>query len=255
MILIFDIGNSNIKVGAFNKNDVLLYKWVINTNKSSTKEYYKTEIKKVLEDNNVKTKDIEGIAICSVVPEITNVVKDALGFLDRKILMVKDPDTKINLKLTAEEKKTRGGDILADITAGIYKYKENFITVDFGTAIVISAIGKDAEILGVSILPSAPIIINALSTSCSQLVGFELKPTEKIIGKTTIEALSGGIFWLMAEGINGMINKLKNEYGIGKVCFTGGMSKIFRDRMSFESDFEENLTLNGIYQIFKINKE
>jgi type III pantothenate kinase len=249
MILVLDIGNSNIKIGEY-QDDILKQKLIINTNKFGTVEYYEKEIK-----NNVIVDNVDGIAISSVVPEITNIIKEALNFLKCKTVVVNDLNTKINLKITQEERKTRGTDIIADITAGAHKYKENFIIADFGTAIVISVIGKNTEILGSSILPSVPIIINALAISCSQLNNFELECNDKIIGKTTIDALNGGIFWLMADGVSGIINRLKNKYNVEKVCFTGGMSRMFREYMNFESDFEENLTLNGIYQIFKLNME
>jgi type III pantothenate kinase len=254
MILALDIGNSNIKVGMFH-DDVLQHRGLINTDKGGAGEKYEIEFKRVLAAYNVDYSQVTGVVISSVVPEVTNAVKDSLSFLGRKVILMNDINTKINLKITPEERKTRGTDILADIIAGVRKYKENFITIDFGTAIVVSAIGKDAEILGVSILPSAPIIINALSASCSQLIGFELKQGDRAIGKTTIDALNGGIFWLIVGGINEIVGKIKKEYGIAKVCFTGGMSRIFMEYANFDGDFEENLTLNGIYQFFKLNTE
>jgi type III pantothenate kinase len=254
MTLIVDIGNSNIKIGVF-YNDVVEKKWVISTNKSGDSEYYETEIRLGMENHGIKQGDISGAAISSVAPEITNAVKEALGFLGCKIILLNDQNTKIELKLTPEERKFRGTDIIADITAGLHKYGENFITIDFGTAIVISGVGKNGELLGVSILPSVPIIIDALISSCSQLAGFELKQRNEILGKTTVDALNGGVFWFVTEGIGGMVNKLKKEHGIKNVCFTGGLSKMFREYMNFESDFEENLTLDGIYQFFKLNAE
>jgi type III pantothenate kinase len=91
--------------------------------------------------------------------------------------------------------------------------------------------------------------------SCSQLPSFELKQQEIILGNTTNDAMNGGMFW----GYIGMIEKCvekiidDNDALNVSICITGGSALLIKDYLRFYFEFDENLTANGLNEIWKIN--
>ena len=54
--------------------------------------------------------------------------------------------------------------------------------------------------------------------------------------------------------IDSMIEKIILETGLTpKVLITGGLGKIIQPLLNIKSKFEENLTLDGLEEIYKLN--
>ena len=74
MILAIDIGNTNIVVGCFDKDEVLFVERV-STDHTKTELEYAISLKNVLEIYDINPKQVEGGIVSSVVPPLTNVLK------------------------------------------------------------------------------------------------------------------------------------------------------------------------------------
>ena len=77
MILTFDLGNSDLVVGAFKDDDLVA---IVRQNTDiyrSVDEYYYT-IEKLLLSKKVDLDEINGAIISSVVPQITRVMQDSI---------------------------------------------------------------------------------------------------------------------------------------------------------------------------------
>lgn len=69
MLLVFDIGNSNIVLGAY-KGEQLLRHWRISTDRQKTGDEYGLLINNLFEHHKLNVKDIQAIIISSVVPPL-----------------------------------------------------------------------------------------------------------------------------------------------------------------------------------------
>ena len=72
MILVFDVGNTNITIGAFG-GGVLAAKWRLNTDMRSTEDEYYIKLSALLKRAGINEREVEGAIIGSVVPAITQI--------------------------------------------------------------------------------------------------------------------------------------------------------------------------------------
>jgi type III pantothenate kinase len=85
---------------------------------------------------------------------------------------------------------------------------------------------------------------------------FSLKKQKKIIGKNTLEALRSGFYWGYSGLINNIILKIEQETKKKyKVIFTGGYANLFKSSIIRSFNIDRNITINGVIEIFKHNKE
>ena len=84
MILAIDIGNTNIVVGCID-GDKTHFIERVSTDRSKTELEYAIVIRNVLEINHVNASDITGGIVCSVVPQITQIVRIAAEKILKKV--------------------------------------------------------------------------------------------------------------------------------------------------------------------------
>ena len=77
MILAIDIGNTNIVLGCFEDDNIILRER-ISTNHTATVIEYAATIKTAFEMHGITPKEVTGAIISSVVPAVTNTVKSAI---------------------------------------------------------------------------------------------------------------------------------------------------------------------------------
>ena len=64
--------------------------------------------------------------------------------------------------------------------------------------------------------------------------------------------MQSGFYWGYLSLINGLIKKIISERKIKpKIILTGGLAKIFKSEIEFNTYYEPNLTLEGLYIIGK----
>ena len=178
MILAIDIGNTNIVVGGFENNKVCFIER-ISTNKRSTALEYTVLIKTVLELNGLKDKHLDGGIISSVVPSVTNLVKDAVVRLTGKPVMVLGPGLKTGLKIKIDNPAQAGADLVAAAVAAVNDYSSPLIVIDTGTATTITVVDKDENFIGGMIMPGLRASLEALTGSTAQLPSISLEAPKK----------------------------------------------------------------------------
>jgi len=76
----------------------------------------------------------------------------------------------------------------------------------------------------------------------------------KVVGKNTYEAIQSGLIFGHASMIDSMIERLLQELGTKpKIILTGGLSPIIQPALNLNAQYEENLTLVGLEEIFNLN--
>ena len=90
-------------------------------------------------------------------------------------------------------------------------------------------------------------------TSQLPLIKFK-KYNKNIIGKNTKNAIQSGIYWGYVGLVTFIIKKIQTKYKKKIFCIsTGGLSKIISKDISMINTINENLTILGLIEIFKLN--
>ena len=141
MILAIDIGNTNIVIGCVDEKKTYFIERLA-TVKTKTELEYAIDIKVVLELYGISREDIKGGIICSVVPQITSIVRLAAEKVLRRQILVVGPGIKTGLNILMDNPAQLGSDLVAGAVAGINEYPLPLIILDMGTATTICVIDE-----------------------------------------------------------------------------------------------------------------
>jgi len=245
MIILIDIGNTNIVIGEYNEEITKTYRFLTDKLKSAD-EYY-IYLKDIL-------KNAKGIIISSVVPELNNVFKELSNkYLNLEPIVI-GPGVKTGLKIVTDNPKEVGADLVAGSVGAIKEYSSTCIVIDMGTATTFTLV-KNSEIKGVVISTGLITQKNSLIGGASQLTQFEFKTPKKIVGTNTIDSLNSGLLYGHAYMMEGIINKIKEENNLKdcKVVITGGASLLVKDLLNQEYIIDEFLLLKGLIHLYNKN--
>lgn len=253
MILAADIGNTNITIGVFKKGK-LLFISRLNTVRRKTEDEYAINLKDLFQLNNING-DFNGAIIASVVPELTNVFKNAVHKATGKLSLVIAPGLKTGLSINIDNPKELGADFVAGAVGAIHKYPLPCLIIDIGTATKLSVISENSEFLGCVIAPGIEISLDALSNRTSQLPSVSLEPPPRVTGTNTIDSIKSGIMLGTAAMIDGLIDLLESELGTSfrTVVATGGLSKVVICECRKDIVLNKTLVLEGLFEIYSKN--
>ena len=251
-IIAIDVGNSETTIGVGNSQGWQGYRFT--TRKTVTSDELLMMFKTIIDNPLIKEGLIEGAIICSVVPEITNSVSEATSrFISKDVLTV-GPGVKTGLKVNIDNPKELGPDRIANSIGGYSKASSEVIVVDLGTATTFDIVNTKKEYLGGSIAPGIKISLDALTSKTSSLKSVELETPKNVIGKNTYEAIQSGLILGHTSMIDSMIEKIILESGLKpKIYITGGLGKVIQPLLNIKSKYEEDLTLDGLEEIYKLN--
>ena len=243
MYILGDIGNSETKVYLINPKNKIIRNISLTTKKIS-KEILNQKFRYLVKD----FKSIKKILFCSVVPKSFGLIKKFLS----KNLQIKCYEVKelklgslINIKVNF---KQVGSDRLTNAIS-LLNNKDNFIILDFGTATTFDVI-KNNVYIGGTIAPGIIVSHESLIKKASKLKNISIKKISSVIGKNTEQSMRAGFYWGYVNLINGIITKIiKEKQYKPKIILTGGLAQIYKKEIKFNSYYEPNLTLEGLYLI------
>ena len=145
-LLVFDIGNTQIKMGVF-RDGQLVGSWRMTTGSKKTTDEYGIDIRMLLQFENISVDDIEQVAVSSVVPNIMHSFCNAIRrYLDKEPLIV-GPGIKTGVKIKTENPKEVGADLIVDVAAACELYGFPCLVVDFGTATKYEVVNEKGEFM------------------------------------------------------------------------------------------------------------
>ena len=254
MILAIDIGNTNIVVGCIDGNKTHFIERV-STDRSKTELEYAIVIRNVLEINHVNVEDITGGIVCSVVPQITQIVRIAAEKILKKDVMVLGPGIKTGMNILMDNPASVGSDLIAAAVGAIQDYPAPLIIIDMGTATTVCVVDEKKNYIGGMILPGIRTALDALTARAAQLSGIELSAPKKLIGKNTIECIRSGVIYSNAASIDGIVQRMEEELGMkATVVATGGLAKKVIPFCKEEVILDDDLLLKGMLYIYEKNK-
>ena len=252
MVLAIDIGNTHILLGCFEDRKILFTE-LLSTDRSYTDLEYASLIKSALEFNVASFEDIEGAIISSVVPSVTGTIKTAVERFANVSPIVVGPGVKTGLKIRIDNPAQLGSDLVVSAVAGIKEYGVPQINIYMGTATAFSLIDSEKNYLGTSIGAGMGIAAEALSSKTSQLPNIAFETPKKVIGTNTVDSMKSGLICQNAALIDGMIERIEEEYGEECVIVaTGRYSSLVTPLCKHKIICDKELILKGLIEVYYI---
>ncbi|XMB67227.1 type III pantothenate kinase [Mycoplasmatota bacterium zrk1] len=241
MLLLIDVGNTNIVLAHYDHEIKDVFR--LNTRKDFTADEYS-----MLLDGRLKNQKYDGIIISSVSPIVT----ESIDRYCKKYLsitpMIVGPGVKTGINIKTDNPKEVGSDLIVSAVAS-FRYAENSIIIDLGTATTITLV-ENKMIKGVVIAPGIKTGLEALIKDASLLPEVDIKKPRNILGTNTNECIQSGIINGHVYMLEGFLNKINKDY---KIIITGGFSPIIGELINNECIVVRDLILEGLVDIYNKN--
>jgi type III pantothenate kinase len=254
MLLAIDAGNTNVKMGVFRGSD-LLAQWRLITDHDRSSDEYGAEVRNHLELSGIDQKEIDAVAIASVVPPVNPSLTRMVEVLFGLTPLFVDHTTDTGLKILYDSPSELGADRIVDAVAAVAKYGGPCIVINFGTATTFNAISARGEFLGGAISPGLFTCADALYERAAQLPRVEFERPTRAIGKSTAGALQSGLYF----GYSGLVDRVIEEIleGMGgspRIIATGGLANLLEHASQYIDVVDETLTFDGLRLVYERNQ-
>lgn len=254
MILVVDVGNTNIVLGIY-EGKQLLHNWRISTNRAATADEYGILIDNLCKHEGIRLDAVEGVIISSVVPPLMFALEQMCRKYIRKEPLIVGPGIKTGLNIRYENPREVGADRIVNAVAGIEQYGTPLIIVDFGTATTFCYIDENAQYIGGAIAPGIGISTEALYQRAAKLPRIELVRPKSTVGRNTITSMQAGIIYGFAGQVDGIVQRIREEFGTQpKVIATGGLAELIASESRTIDLINPLLTLQGLQLIYERNR-
>jgi len=247
MLLVIDVGNTNITLGVF-EDIKLITTFRLTTNTARTSDEFGLLICNLLVARNINTKDIKEVTIASVVPKIMySLTSGIIKYLGITPLIV-GSGTKTGIKIATSNPKEVGADRVVDAVAAYEIYGGPVLVIDFGTAITYDLITEDGSFIAGVTCPGLRISANALWNDTAKLPEIEIAKPDTILAKDTVTSMQAGLVYGCIGQTEYIVKRMLKESGVVnyKVVATGGLGKIISDATDVIEVYDVNLTLKGL---------
>lgn len=256
MLLVIDVGNTNVVLGVYRGKELVDF-WRIGTDKEKTSDEYSVLIDQLFAYKGLDRRKIKDVIISSVVPDIMHSLENTVIKLFGMNPLVVGPGVKTGMNVKYDNPRQVGADRIVNGVAAYEKYNGPLIVIDFGTATTFCAISTKGEYLGGTITPGIKISSEALFQRASKLPRVELIKPGKTICKNTVQSMQSGIIYGYAGLVEQIVKKMKTEFkdkGV-KVIATGGLATLIDSETQCIDKIDKFLTLEGLRIIFERNEE
>ncbi len=255
MVLVVDIGNTNIVLGVY-QQEKLIVNWRASTHRQTADEFGML-LKDLFQYENLQLEQIKGVIISSVVPPLTPIIEKASRKYCGVEPLVVGPGVKTGMNILYDNPREVGADRIVNAVAAYHFYGGPVIIVDFGTATTFCAVSQNGCYVGGAIAPGIGIATEALFNRAAKLPRIELVKPEKIIGTNTVSSMQSGVVYGYIGLVNYLVEKMKQELGDENtfVVATGGFAKLIAKESPLIDEVNPLLTLEGLRLIYEKNKQ
>lgn len=254
MLLVIDAGNTNI-VFAVHDGHTVRAEWRAVTENARTADEYAVMLLPLLQLQGIGFGDVDSAIIATVVPAALFDLKLLCRrYFKCEPMVVGDPDLDLGITVRTDRPGAVGADRLVNAVAAHAAHKGPLIVIDFGTATTFDIIDANGDYEGGVIAPGANLSAEALHRAAAMLPRVAVERTQAVIGKDTEPAMRSGLFWGYIGLIEGLVARIKAEYGAPMtVIATGGLAKIFHKQTPAIDVLDPDLTIRGLVLIHARN--
>jgi len=253
MLLAIDIGNTNVTLGLYRRDDLGPH-WRIATGEGKTSDEYGMLLVALIRQAGISSTDVRAIAIASVVPHLTGAFKEACRKYFRCDPLVVGGQTRTGVHVKYDDPGQVGADRIVNAVAVQRLYGVPACIVDFGTATTFDAVSSEGDYLGGAIAPGIGIASDALFQRTAKLPKVDLNRPPAAIGRNTIQSLQSGLLFGYVGLVEGMVVRFRAELGPEtKVVGTGGLAEVIARETEVISIVAPWLTLDGLKLIHQLN--
>jgi type III pantothenate kinase len=254
MILVIDVGNTNIVLGVY-EGKKLLNHWRMATDKEKTSDEFGMFIVNLFSHEKLDISEVEAIVIASVVPPIMYSLEHAIRKYLKLEPMLVGPGIKTGINIKYENPREVGADRIVNAVAAYDIYGGPVIVVDLGTATKFCAINSKGEYLGGAICPGIKVSAEALFQKAAKLPRIELSKPDSVIGRSTITNMQAGIIYGCVGQVDYIVKRMKIEMKEDniKVIATGGLARLIAGESETIDETNSLLTLEGLRIVYEKN--
>jgi len=255
MVLVMDVGNTNIKFGLFSESE-LVCSWRVATDLERTADELGVLTLSFFDSFKQPVEQVEGVIIASVIPSINYTLEHMCRYYFKHEPMFVDPGIRTGMNIRYENPRELGADRIVNAIAAFELYGGPCITIDFGTATTFSVVSERGDFLGGAICPGLKISSEALVRSAAKLPRVELIRPEKVIGRSMVSCMQSGILYGYVGQVEYLVKKMKRELA-GKdvrVVATGGLARLIAAETDVIEEINPIMSLLGLHIVYQRNK-
>lgn len=253
MLLAIEQGNTNTLYAVHDGTDWIA-QWRTATDSMRTADEYAVWLHQLLEMQELKLTDLKACIISSVVPQsIFNLRNLSRRYLKVEPLVIGE-NVELGIELRIDKPSEAGADRLVNVIGAHIAYPGALLVVDSGTATNFDVVAADGAFEGGVIAPGINLSMQALHTAAARLPRVAIRKPDKVIGTDTVGNMQSGIYWGYVSLIEGLIDRIKAEYGRPMtVIATGGVASLFEGAIARIDVFDHDLTIRGLLEIWRRN--
>jgi type III pantothenate kinase len=252
-LLAIDVGNTNIVVGAYDK-ERLIRTWRLVTVHDRTEDELAVMLDGLLAQEDLALDEIDALVLGSVVPPLTQAfTRLAERYVDRPAFIV-GPGIKTGVRLRVDNPSEVGADRIANTLAAHRRYGGPAIVVDFGTTTNFDVVSAEGDFLGGSFAPGLEVSAESLFGRASRLFRVPLTPPAAAIGKNTTDCLRSGLVYGYVGLVEGLLIRIAVELpATPTVIATGGLASTIAPLTKKIEKVDDDLTLEGLRLLYELN--
>ena len=256
MLLTIDSGNTNTVFAVF-EGDVLRGEWRSSSDARRTADEYGIWLTQLMALSDLTRNHIDAAIVATVVPETLHSLKTLCRtYFGCDPLVVGEVNVKLGVSVLVDSPDEVGSDRLVNAVAAHTRHGGPLIVIDFGTATTFDVIDRDGNYCGGVISPGINLSLDALHMAAAKLPRVAVQRPPSVIGRKTVPAMLSGIYWGYVGLIEGLVSRIKDEYGEPmKVVATGGLAPLFNDGTAAIDELDPDLTLRGLAELYRRNTE
>lgn len=256
MLLVIDIGNTNITLGVF-RGEQLLGTFRMMTKQPRTSDEYGITLRELVERQGILGTDIDAAIVASVVPDVMHSFGSAMIKYFGIKPMVVSAGIKTGIRIMTENPKQVGADRIVDAVAAYTIHGGPVIVIDYGTATTYDVVGPDGTFEAAVIAPGIRTSAQAMWGQAAMLPAVEIRKPESILGRETVASMQAGIVYGQLGQTEYIVERIRREsgYSDAKVIASGGLGKIIAGETEVIDVYDPQLTLKGLRIIYEKNKK
>lgn len=254
MLLAIDCGNTNT-LFAVHDGDDWRAQWRTSTDSTRTADEFAVWLSQLLQLQKLNLTDITGCVISSVVPQsIFNLRNLSRRYFNAEPIVVGDAHLDLGVTVNLSRPQDAGADRLVNALGCRVKYDGALLIVDSGTATTFDVVSAEGAFEGGVIAPGINLSMQALHKAAARLPRIAIEKPQRVLGKDTVGAMQSGVFWGYIDLIDGLVERLKAEYGHPMtVIATGGVTSLFDGAARTIDHYDPDVTIRGLLEVWRRN--